>query len=400
MRVDRAAPDLRHIEELLEIFDGNNVLLLDHVWRQWRPIHYLMQTFPKLHIDFSSFQANRAIEFFADRFGVERCVFGTGLMDKAGGAARGFLDWTFLPDADARKVAGGNLRRLLGGIGPEEAPEPTQWHDELTRAARAGKSLPCEIWDNHCHILHDGSSAPGAELVFHKGDADGMIETIRRVGIDKTAVMSWSGPLSIDTDLGNETVARAVERYPEEFIGLATVNPEHQSKEDIDEVIRRYHTELRFPGLKTLRGRQNINYDDLLFDRWLSYADEHNLYSVIDPAGDPDTGMIDNLCKRYPHVRLSLDHCGQSWHYARWAAEMVEKHGNVDAQLNYTNVTNGTIEYLVGRCGADRVLFGTDTPMRDPRPQVGWLVFTRLTEGQKRRVFGENFKRILAGVRW
>jgi predicted TIM-barrel fold metal-dependent hydrolase len=79
---------------------------------------------------------------------------------------------------------------------------------------------------------------------------------------------------------------------------------------------------------------------------------------------------------------------------------MVDRYPNVDAQLTFTNVTNGVIEYLVDRCGADRVMFGTDTPMRDPRPQVGWLVFTRLSEPQKRLVFGENFRRLLERVTW
>ena len=110
--------------------------------------------------------------------------------------------------------------------------------------------------------------------------------------------------------------------------------------------------------------------------------------------------MIANLCQRHPHMRISLDHCGQSWPYARWAAEMVKKHPNVDAQLTYTSVTNGVIEYLAEQCGADRVMFGTDTPMRDPRPQVSWLVFTRLPEEAKARIFGGNFHALLDQVRW
>ncbi len=403
MNADRSAPDLVHIENLLGIFRSSNVLLTGHYWNQWREVHYLMETYPKLHIEFSSFQANRAVEYFASRFGADRCLFGTGLMDKAGGAGRGFLDWTLLDDEEANIVAGGNLRRLIGNAGPERsagAPATNEWRDSLTEAAMNGKPLPCEIWDNHCHILHDGSWAPGAERVFYKGDAEGMMEIIRRVGIDKTAIMSWSGPLSIDTDTGNETVADAVKRYPDHFIGLATINPEHQSPEEIERVIEIYHVGLRFPGLKTLQGRQNINYDDPLFHRWFSFADAHHLYAVIDPAGRLDTELIANLATRYPNMRISLDHCGQSWRYAKWAAEMVNRYPNVDAQLNFTAVTNGTIEYIVQTCGADRVLFGTDTPMRDPRPQAGWLVFTTLTEEQKRLIFGLNFRRILEAVNW
>jgi predicted TIM-barrel fold metal-dependent hydrolase len=340
------------------------------------------------------------VEYFAGRFGVERCLFGTGLLAKAPGAARGFLDWSLLPEADVAKIAGGNLTRLLRGAAPAGPAPRTPWEDALTAAARAGRPLPCEIWDNHCHILHDGGERAGGGLVFHRGDAAGMLEVIRRVGITKTAIMSWEGPCSQDTDLGNDTVEQAVARYPEAFIGLATINPEHQTEAQIAAVIQKYHVQLRFPGLKTLTIGQNLNYDDPAFRTWYAFGDRHRLYAVIDPSGREDSDMIANLVRLYPNLRISLDHCGQSWPYARWAAEMVDRYPNVDAQLTFTNVTNGVIEYLVDRCGADRVMFGTDTPMRDPRPQVGWLVFTRLSEPQKRLVFGENFRRLLERVTW
>jgi predicted TIM-barrel fold metal-dependent hydrolase len=398
--IDRQRHDLEPTNRLLRIFRGAKTLLSGHCWQHWRAIEYFMEEYPNLHIEFSTFQANRAVEYFAERFGAERCLFGTGLMAKAPGAARGFLDWSLLPEQQATAIASGNLKRLLQGAGPAVAPPRTPWNDSLTAAARAGRPLPCEIWDNHCHILHDGSALPGGGLVHHKGDADGMIEITRRAGITKTAIMSWEGPASLDTDLGNDTVERAVARYPDEFIGLSTINPEHQSEAEIDAVIEKYHGKLHFPGLKTLISGQNINYDDPLLKTWYEFGSRHRLYAVIDPLSRQDSAMIANMVRLYPNLRISLDHCGQSWPYAKWAVEMVKRYPTVDAQLTYTNVTNGVIEYLVEQCGADRVMFGTDTPMRDPRPQVGWLVFTRLPEDQKRLIFGENFKRLLAQVTW
>lgn len=400
LTIDRHCSNLAPVEAMIRLFRHGNTLLTGHCWNHWRPIEYLMNTCPKLHIEFSSFQANRAVEYFATRFGAERCLFGTGLMAKAPGAARGFFDWSLLPAGEVAKVTAGNLTRLLRGAAPAGAPAHTEWEDALTAAARATQPLPCEIWDNHCHILHDGASLAGGGLVHHKGDADGMIEVTRRVGICKTAIMSWEGPASHDTELGNDTVERAVARYPDEFIGLATVNPEHQSEAEIAAIIEKYHVQRRFPGLKTLTFGQNINYDDPSLRTWYEFGSHHRLYAVIDPFSRQDSEMIANLVRLYPNLRLSLDHCGQSWPYARWAAEMVTRYPNVDAQLTYTSVTNGVIEYLVERCGAGRVMFGTDTPMRDPRPQVGWLVFTRLSEPQKRLIFGENFKRVLERVVW
>ena len=386
---------LEHVGRILEIFSPNKTLLVGHPWSLWREVVHLMDTYPLLHTEFSSFQANRAIEFFSQRFGAHRCLFGTGLMTKAPGAARGFLDWTLLPDDQASLIAGANLKRLLGGAGPLEAPPPGEWHDDITEAARAGRPLPCLALDAHCHILHRGGHTLGGARIAHKGDADGMIELTRRAGIDRTAIMSWAGPLSMDTDFGNEVVADAVRSYPEEFVGLATINPEHQSEEEIEEVIRTYHIGLKFAGLKTFAPGQNLAYDDPAFDRWFGFADRHGLYAVIDPGGNLSRDQIVSLARKFPSMGIHLDHCGKSWDYAKWAVDIVLEFPNIWAQINFTLVTNGVVEYLVDRLGADRVLFGTDAPMRDPRPQVGWLAFTRLRESDKRKVFGENFRGIL-----
>jgi len=388
--------DFESLDRFLSIFRRNNVLLIHATWSQWRWVIHLLTEYPKLHVEFSLFQANRAIEYIAQRFGAERCVFGTGLPKRAPGAARGFLDWTLLGEDDAGKVAAGNLRRLLRGAGPTRIPAPGRWHDALTEAARNGKPLPCRIFDDHCHVLQDGGCSAGGALLMHRGDIDGMIELMRRVGIDKTAMMSWAGPLSGDTDLGNEIVANAVGRYPSELAGVATVRPELQSEEEIEATIRKYHVELRFPGLKPFP-RQTMDYDDTGYDSWFRFANDNQLYMVFDPAtpGPSGTPVVEHLVQNYPDLGLHLDHCGKSWPYAKWAVDMVNRFPTVYAQLNYTLVTNGVIEYIVANVGHDRVLFGTDSPMRDPRPQVGWLAFTRLPEESKRKIFGENFERIL-----
>lgn len=386
---------LEAVDRTLALFPGCATLLVDQPWSLWREVVCLMEDHPGLHIEFSTFQANRAVEYFAGRFGAGRCLFGTGLMAKAPGAARGFLDWTLLPDADAGLVAGGNLKRLLGGVGPTTAPAPVAYHDSLTSAARAGEPLPCPVLDAHCHILHAGGNTLGGSRIALKGDADGMLVLKRRVGIDLTAVMSWAGPLSMDTDFGNEVVADAVRRYPDAFVGLATVNPEHQTEAEVEAVIQRYHVELGFPGLKTFTPAQNLSYDGPAFDRWFGFADRHGLYAVIDPGGAAPGPEVAELARKFPNLGIHLDHCGKSWDYAREAVDLALAFPNIWTQINFTTVTNGVVEYLVSRLGAHRVLFGTDAPMRDPRPQAAWLTFTRLPEHDKRRIFGGNFQGIL-----
>ncbi|MBI3947390.1 MAG: hypothetical protein HY321_15810 [Armatimonadetes bacterium] len=64
-----------------------------------------------------------------------------------------------------------------------------------------------------------------------------------------------------------------------------------------------------------------------------------------------------------------------------------------------TRAPNGLIEWACGEIGPERVIFGTDAPMRDPRPQLGWVVFTRFPAAEKERIPGSNFRRILMAGR-
>ena len=296
-------------------------------------------------------------------------------------------------------MAGGNLRRLLADQGPSVVPQPSLWHDSITTATRVGEPLPCFAADAHCHMLHEGANTAGKYSIMLQGGPTGMHELATRIGIDRTAVMSWAGPLCCDTQEGNRHVEQAVSAFPDHFIGVATVNPEHDSPADIDQIINRYHIELKFPGLKTIINTQNLRYDDPLFDKWYGYGNDHHLYAVIDTCWTMDD-QVANLARKFPNLGIHLDHFGRGWQFARWGVQLMKQYPNIWAQLNYTAVTNGLVEWLVDQVGADRILFGTDSPMRDPRPQASWLTFTRISETDKRKIFGENFAGILraAGV--
>lgn len=387
------ASDGENVDKLLSIFRHNNVVLLGARWHTlWRWVLYFMNTYPHLHLEFSYFQTNRGVEYFAERYGPERCLFGTGLPQMAPGTARGFIDWSLLPYEETAKIAGGNLKQLLGD-GPDKIPAPGKWSDTLTFTARSGEPLPCLIVDDHCHIVPDHTRHAGGPAITVKGDADGMIEIIRKVGIDKSAIMSWAWSDG-NPDRGNQTVEKAIARYPDEFVGVVSIMPEVQTDEEIEATIDYYHRKLKWPGLKPFP-RGDFDFNDPVYERWFQYASEHRLYIVYDARTPFDDTIIADLCGKYPGMGIHLDHCGQSWRFAKWAVEMAREFPSVMLQLNYTNTTNGVIEYMAEHAGPDRLLFGTDTPCRDPRPQVSWLVFTRLSEDDKRKIFGLNFKNIL-----
>ena len=53
------------------------------------------------------------------------------------------------------------------------------------------------------------------------------------------------------------------------------------------------------------------------------------------------------------------------------------------------------IEFLVEQVGADRVLYGSDLPMRDPTPQLAWVCYAKISVDDKKKILAENFKKIL-----
>lgn len=370
------------------------VILADASWAQWRLMVAVLDACPNACLEMSAFQANRALEFFTGRYGSGRVLFGTGLLGRSGGAARGMLDWSLADEGTVAQVGGLNLCRFLNLPPPAPLPVPAE-ADTLVREARAGKPLSTLVLDAHCHVLDDGLNGAGSRYVMIKGDSPGMLELARRMGVDVTAMMSWNGTVGMDVAAGNALVAAVVERFPEEIIGLSSADPTHQSPEDIRHICGWLHGRCGFRGLKPYI-RNDVPYNDPRYDAYWAYANEHRLYALLHTG--PNVGgmtAVRDLARRFPEVTFLVAHSGGAWSLARQVAEAASEFPNIMAELTYTAALNGVIEWLSARIGAARVLFGTDAPMRDPRPQLGWCVHTRLPESDKRLIVGGNFARIL-----
>jgi predicted TIM-barrel fold metal-dependent hydrolase len=74
---------------------------------------------------------------------------------------------------------------------------------------------------------------------------------------------------------------------------------------------------------------------------------------------------------------------------------LAKKFKNIFLEITYTAVTNGVIEYMVREVGAKRVIYGSDTAMRDPIPQFGWLAYAEISEADKRKILGRNMRKII-----
>lgn len=100
------------------------------------------------------------------------------------------------------------------------------------------------------------------------------------------------------------------------------------------------------------------------------------------------------LVNRYPEVRLILAHIGCGWdgdmtHQVR--AIQQTKHGNTFADTSSAkSVTPNLIEWAVREIGAERVFFGTDTPLYHPGMQRARIDIAELTDQQKQMILNAN----------
>jgi predicted TIM-barrel fold metal-dependent hydrolase len=378
----------------LKAFPQLPVLLQRAIWLQQRVVCALMQRHSNLHLEFSSYQINRGLEEYSRRFGVDRLIFGSGLPTMSAGAARFYVDYAQIPTSDKEKISGGNLIRLLKGLTPAAAPARPL--DALTKQASEGVPLSQNILlDAHCHILHEGAQGAGG-VVMYQGDADGLVEIKDVMGVQKTAIMSWTGPAASDSIPSNDVVARAVQKYPERFLGVVYIDPSHLNTEDLMNEVRFRVEEQGFVALKPYL-RTGIKYNDPLYSPCWEYADERGLYALLHTEGRAGSveEVVSDLAETYPDVQWIVAHTGGSFEFARRVVEVMKKHQNVWAELTLTAVTNGVIEWMVEQIGDDRILFGTDAPMRDPRPQLGWVVWADLPLQSRRKIMGENFEHLL-----
>ena len=105
--------------------------------------------------------------------------------------------------------------------------------------------------------------------------------------------------------------------------------------------------------------------------------------------------QVGELSLKYPDITFVLAHSGTNYIVADKNIELAKSRENVVLEITFTSVTRNMIEYLVSEVGADKVLYGSDAPMRDPAPQLGWVCYSRISEEDKKKILSGNIKRLL-----
>ncbi|MFQ5752581.1 MAG: amidohydrolase family protein, partial [bacterium] len=354
--------DWEEIAWICESFPNLPLLLHGVRWEATRRLLPLAERFKNLYFEFSSYQGNRMLEFWCQRIGHERLLFGSQALEKSIGAARAYVDYADLNGEQHRAIAGGNLQRLLKlSESPPAYTESSTQDAIVSKALSGGPINDMQIIDAHAHIVQKGTRG-AAMVTMNEADADGVVKRNRKLGVNKTCVSAWTA-ISGDYQLGNQDTQQAMLDFADEIIGYAVLDPNYVT--DWQAECRYYHEQYGFPGMKPYFPRQQVPYNDPRFNPWWEYGNRHHLFALMHPS-DNFTEEITDLAKRFPKINFLLAHSGWSWQVARQHVELAKKFSNCYLEITFTSVTNGIIEFMVQELGSKRVLYGSDAPMRDP----------------------------------
>lgn len=229
------------------------------------------------------------------------------------------------------------------------------------------------------------------------GSVEKILNLMEKADIDQSVIIPI---LCSDFKKANEEVARIIKIYPNKFIGFGRVNP--NCTECAFDTAREAIEKLGLKGLEVSYFAWKW-YDPVIAVPFFRRLFELNVPIVI--RADVDIGLI----------RYSLDQIATlsfrrpiivtlSWAmmpgftmppYRDELLEITKSNDNIFIETSGSETM--ILERLVSKIGANRLIFGSNTPLKEPISEKAKIEAMRITEREKRLILGENILRILKG---
>lgn len=230
-------------------------------------------------------------------------------------------------------------------------------------------------------------------------------------GVDRYVLL----PLDLTTQYGgvlgtNEEIAQLAAKYPDRFIGFASVDP---FREDACQVLETAFSQLKLSGLKLHPGKQKFYPSDERLEPIYCLCEKYNK-PIMFHAGmsvEPDTLTryshpleFEELALRHPDLRFCLCHMG--WPWVRETCMLLLKYPNVYADTSclyfdsalefYDQVFTKDVPITwIDRSLRHQIMFGTDDPRLEARRMKIALESLELRPSTLELILGGNALKFL-----
>lgn len=258
-----------------------------------------------------------------------------------------------------------------------------------------------KLIDFHTHIYPEAIADKATQAVrdFYEMDQGGVHGTAefllnrgKQGGIEEFVVL----PVALNPKQVrkiNQNIIDEVARHPE-FHGFGTV---HAAMDNMEEELE-FIEKSGLKGIKIHPDTQLFNIDDERLYPMYSYI--QGRMPIIMHTGDPryDYSHPKRLLKvweQFPKLEVIGAHFG-GWGVQSMAWELLkDKDCWVDLSSSRQFMSEEDFYRFIDLYGADRVLYGSDFPLWDPKEEADYFMQMKLKDEEKEKIAYKNAERIL-----
>ncbi|WP_255167005.1 amidohydrolase family protein [Natrononativus amylolyticus] len=274
--------------------------------------------------------------------------------------------------------------------------------------------------DTHAHqptseFLHDA----GGEMMRDAADRFGadletdtyenMIEEYRAVGVGRAVLLGWDAETNTgNPPVPNEYVAAVRDEHPDFFVGFGSVDP---LKDDCVAEARRCVEDLDLSGFKFQQIAQGFDPSDPAHEELWATIEELDV-PVVFHGGNSTLGacapggrglkikygnpmLIDDVAANFPDLQILIAHPAFPWEREQLA--ICQQKGNVYMDLSgwMPKYIDDQVLHYAKTLLSDKVMFGTDYPMLEPKPWLEQFAALEFSEELQRKLLWENAESFL-----
>ena len=247
-----------------------------------------------------------------------------------------------------------------------------------------------EIIDMHTH------AGPYYDLHIPSCSTDDVVKNMDRAWINK-AVFSPTAGLASDIVFGNNTMLDGIKRHRGRLYGAVAVNGNYPEL-SVEELERCFAADKDVVMVKAVPVLSKCKLDDKRMKGIYEFASQRKLFFLVhswldnEPYGSQD--LLAGVAKDYPDIRFIMAHTGGPYGSVH-AVELAGEIPNIFLEIALSFSPARHIEFLVSEIGSERVLFGTDNPYIDPRPQIGRIFLADISHEDRLNILNVNPRRYI-----
>lgn len=238
---------------------------------------------------------------------------------------------------------------------------------------------------------------------------DQMLEEFSESGVERLVLFAWDAESTNHRPrVSNEFVAKIVERYPDQIVGFASVDPHKKTAmKDLEFAIR----ELKLSGLKLHPQVQAFEPNNRAFypiySRCVEYGVPVTFHtgSTYWGAGLQGGGgvklrfsnpmLLDDVAADFPDLKIIMAHPGWPWQDEQLAVAMHKENTYIDLSGWSPKYFSPLLVTYMSKLIPQKFLFGTDYPMLSPKRWLQDFDGLHFTEEVKRMILGDNARKLL-----